>query len=269
MQNRFAVALTLLGVAAAVLWAALYALATYQGWWPEPTVNNKFFEFDFAGYSFGLVAVAVSAAGVYVSIVTDRISDQMMRVIELHFVPNPFQERKLIEEHCAPEDTDNGKVHRTAHVKVIWAITQLVKWPTLEDEKKKDLLGTEGLDAEKLGLAKPFPKLQDQFDRKLVLQFAIIIAAIYATIPFLYFFVNGRIVVTVLFTLYVLCIAEIVLCSALFYKRSRFMALFEMRVGSWRPDVENYLVRLLEVKVAEEAQAAGNQAGAPGAASGH
>jgi len=262
MLNRFAVVLLLLIVGTISLWGAIYLIATVQSVWPWPqttTIHHKFFEFDFAGYAFGLVAVAVSAAGVYVSMVTNRVSDEMMRVIELHYVPDPFLDRKLIEDRCAPGEAGNaGRLRRTAHVKVIYAITQLLKWPTLEEDERKRLLGHEGLDAEKLNLAKPFPRLQEQFDRKLVLQFAIIIAVVYATIPFLYFFVKGEIVVTVLFTLYILCIVEIVLCAALFYRRSRFLSLFEIRVGAWREDIAIYLAALAE----EDARAAANRAGA-------
>src|ERR1700726_869981 len=82
------------------LWWAVYYIIESRGSYVNSTATTKFFDFDFAGYCFGLVAVAVSCAGVYLSLVVDRASDLLMRMVEVHLMPDPFADRKTLEEIC-------------------------------------------------------------------------------------------------------------------------------------------------------------------------
>jgi hypothetical protein len=231
----------ILGIAAALLWGALFLAVWKLGGFPNETIQNKFFEFDFAAYCFGLVAIAVSCAGVYISLVIDRSSDQLMRLVELHLMPDPFADRKTLEELCKPRSYSTN-VERTDKVKVIYAISQLPRWKTMEPQEQAELTGPNGLDAERLGNGKRFRRFQEQLDRKWVLHGAIIISTLYATVPFLYYFAPGRVVVTELFTTYICCIAEIVLCAILFWRRSHFFSHYESRMSSWKADLKNFIV---------------------------
>jgi hypothetical protein len=133
-------------------------------------------------------------------------------------------------------------------VKVIYAISQLPKWKTLDQPERQQLTGREGLDAEKLSNGNRFCWYQDQHDRMAVLLLAVIISVFYATVPFLYNFANsGQIIITELFTIYFLCIVEVLLCTIFFWRRSDFLASFETRMSTWKPDLKNFIIMTVRV----------------------
>jgi hypothetical protein len=238
MWSAAALGLTLL------VWFSVHYLIESQGYFPSSTPNTKFFEFDFAGYCFGLVAVAVSCAGVYLSLVVDRASDLLMRMVEIHLMPDPFGDRKTLEEICRPQII-TIPLERTDKVKVTYAISQLPRWKTLDQTERLNLTGREGLDAERLSNGRRFRWYQNQHDRIAVLLFAIVISVLYAVVPFLYGLASGQAIVAQLFTIYILCFLEIGLCTFLFWRRDQFLSNFEVRMSSWRPDLKMFMLMVV------------------------
>jgi hypothetical protein len=120
---------------------------------------------------------------------------------------------------------------------VLYAILQLKRWQAMEPGERSQLTGVQGLDAEKVGMGKWFCRLQNQSDRKTVLQFAMLISALYALVPLLFFFTSALVVVSALFTVYFLSLFEIGLCGFHYWRRTMHIRGFESRMGAWRADL--------------------------------
>ncbi|MEA2841697.1 MAG: hypothetical protein QOF41_3027 [Methylobacteriaceae bacterium] len=255
MFRRFSVILTICAVCAVVIWGVLLLVAHRWAWAADEAIKSRFADFDFAGYIFGMVAVAVSSAGVYVTLFTERATDQMMKLVEMHLIPDPFSDSKIAQHYCDPKLNDGNSVQRSAPIRVIYSLYKLRTWVGMNPEQRAKLLGEEGLDADALGIGKQFPKLQEHVDKKLVFSIAVIISLLYATLPLFYLAKDNKIVFTVLIVLNIMCVVEIAICAICYFYRTRFFSNFEARLGSWRPDIANYLFALAAHQAQKEALA--------------
>jgi len=223
-------------------------------WWKDyfsasPVLTTKYIDFDFAGYCFGIIAVAVSGAGVYISLVVRPLSAEMVERIETHLMPEPFKSVELAEKTCAPQN-DLPTLTRGPEVKVIYAAIRLAKWATLEDDEKQKLMGPEGLNAGNLGFGKGFSKYESLWDRQLVFVIALLISIVYAVVPWIYLFSTKAILaIAVLWSLYVMAIIEAVVCACLYWRRAKYLNHFEQLLGGWSVNIGHYIVALETMRV--------------------
>jgi hypothetical protein len=258
--QRFWVTVSVVLTLALALCVTIYAFIRWNDFFSEsPGLTTKYIDFDFAGYCFGIIAVAVSGAGVYISLVVRPLSVEMVERIETHLMPVPFHSVELAEKTCAPQDHLQG-FHRGPEVKIIYAAIRLSKWVTLEDDEKLKLMGPEGLDAGKLGFGKGFSKYEALWDRQLVFVIALLICIVYGAVPWIYLFSKQAILaIAVLWTLYVMAIVEAAVCACLYWKRANYLQSFERHLGGWSINIEHHIIALeaMRLKVDKSQRAAG------------
>lgn len=223
------------------LWLAVFLFVLFHSPAQTQPLNTKYIDFDFAGYCFGLVAVAVSCAGVYISLVVRPISADLIKRVETHLMPKPFSSATVAEDICSPA-AEITNVLRGPEIKIIYAVVRLAKWATLEDNEKLQLLGPEGLNAGRLGFGRGFAKYEEQWDRRLVIVVAVVMCVIYATIPFIYLSSFLSVLISILWTLYFFSLVEAVVCACFFWRRSRYLNEFEKHLGGWRINIDHYIL---------------------------
>jgi hypothetical protein len=233
------------------LWGTIFAYVLYHPPVVGVALTTKYIEFDFAGYCFGLVAVAVSSAGVYFSLVVQPLSADMLKRIELHLMPKPFKSGEVAESICRPVP-DLPAVERGPEIKIIHAAIRLARWATLEENDKKELLGPEGLNAGKLNFARGVATFEEQWDRQIVSVIATVICVIYVAVPFLYIASLVVLLISLLWSLYFLAILEAVVCASLYWRRWSYLAEFEKHLGGWAVNIDHYILVVETARVEKD-----------------
>lgn len=233
---------------AALAIAAFYIYFRSSGIYAAETTSKSPTEFDFSAYSFGIIAVAVTFAGVYISIVPDRCSDQIMKIVELHYIPHLFNDIGRLETTCKPEQ-DNGSTRRTDGVKVLYAVSQLIRWASLDDADRDKHTGSEGLGTGRSWLGKGFLLFQYQTDRLVIATVGIVISIIYVLAPIAYWIDSEKIAVGMLYTVYICSIVEMLLCAFFYAIRYGYISHFEQRVVSFEGEISNFLTMVTKAKV--------------------
>ena len=194
-------------------------------------------EFDFPGYAFGLVAVAVSFSGVYVSIVPESCIGQLKNRAAAHLIPSPFSEWKNIRDQCDPKNPA-----RTATVKILYV---LAIWGTIGRNERRDLLQSDGLDQSDYWFNKRLEWFEKQSDRLLAVTVGAVISLLYLAVPIFYPFATKEAGFSLLVVLYVTCLADVLICAVLFWVRHAFVQNFNDKAKQWQPFCENYLAQLV------------------------
>lgn len=223
---RFVGYLALTLACCALVGYGIYAVSLVHG-------PSKVGEFDFAGYAFGLVAVAVSFSGVYVSIVPESCIAQFKARISAHLIPAPFSDWKNVSDQCHPDE-----VFRTAQIKQLYVLSI---WGSIGRERRRELLEADGLDQSESWFNKRLDWFERQSDRLLAVTLGAAISLLYLAVPITYPFLPVPAAFALLATIYVLCVADVITCALLFWFRQAFVADFDDKAKHWRPTCEAYL----------------------------
>ncbi|MDX7951436.1 hypothetical protein P7D22_09670 [Lichenihabitans sp. Uapishka_5] len=228
--------------------ALVYFRFEHSKSYADATTIKSFAEFDFSSYAFGIVAVAVSFAGVYVSVVPDRCSDQIAKLLQVHLTPDPFQDLGEIESKCHPKQGVQGYI-QTEGVKSTYALVVLSRWVSLEPSVRKTLLGVDGISSNRRWLGTAFEFFQSQRDRFFVTVLGACTSVLYASVPIAYWLNSERLAVAVLKVVYLLCLIEMICCAVLYLIRISFLGVFEDRMAPWRNEIRNHLLLIEEKKI--------------------
>ena len=219
----------------------MYALLLRGGFAPEATKLHSFSEFDFSSYAFGLVAVALSFAGIYISIILESCNDQLYRLLTVHFIPIPFQDVSDLEKACHPSATVQG-IARTSGICCVHAIVGLKKWSALSKLNKAELLGPSGLGAGRSWFGPLFSFFQSGRDRLIVASIGISTSLVYVALPAAYWMSYETLSVAMLSAMYVMCVLEILVCASLYLLKWFFISGVEKEMPKWHPEISNTLV---------------------------
>ena len=218
-----------------------YCVFVYKGFRVESVKLHSFSDFDFASYSFGLVAVALSFAGIYISIILEECSEQLYRLLNVHFVPFPFDDMRALEKACHPTTTTPG-LAPTPGLRCAHAIVCLRKWSALSIDAKRNLLSLEGLSAGRGWFGPVFSYFQSGRDRLLVASVGVSTAFIYVALPIAYWFDLEVVAAAMLVSIYVMCVIEIALCSGLYFAKWFFISGVNSEMPKWAPEMANSLL---------------------------
>ena len=169
-----------------------------------------------------------------------------MKLVELHLTPEPFQDRASLSSVCKP-DIVSSKVHRPEAAKALYAITVLLKWSALSLEERSKYLGPEGINQHGTLLGRFFVYFQNQDDRIFVADVGIATSVFYFMVPLSYYCASLRTVAALLFTIYALCVFQVVTCIVLFAVRTNFIVYFERSMPSWKGQLDNY-IQLISIR---------------------
>ena len=194
-------------------------------------------DFDFSGYAFGLVAVAVSFSGVYVSIVPESCIGQLKNRIAVHLIPSPFSDWKDIRDQCDPKNPT-----RTPTIKILYV---LAVWGTIGRNERRDLLQSDGLDQSDYWFNRRLEWFEKQSDRLLAVTLGAAISILYLLVPISYPFLDANAGFSLIVTIYLLCMVDVMACAILFWIRHSFVRTFNDRAKQWQPFCENYLAQLV------------------------
>ena len=205
----------------------------------------KLADFDFAGYAFGLVAVAVSFSAAYISIVPESCIGQLKKCVEVHLIPAPFGDWREVRDRCHPNKETSG-LKRSARVKTLYV---LAIWGTIGRAMREEQLGPDGIDETEPWLNKRFELFENQTDRLLAVTLGAAISVIYLAVPLTFPFVPVHVGFAMLATLYVLCLADVLACAFMFYQRYDFVRRFDDAARSWVEGCETYLANLAQASI--------------------
>lgn len=218
--------------------------AIYSG----PTQFKSFSEFDFSSYAFGIVAVAVSFAGVYISIVPDKCNDQLLNILTVHLTPDPFSDLADLERKCHPDQVVVGYT-RTEGLKGAYALVVLKRWVSLDETTRDKCLGTHGISSVRSWLGSGYRFLESQSDRLIITTLGTSVSVLYVFIPAAYYFHSEKLAASLIAVIYLLCITEMLLCAFLYTFRHLFVRIFEDRMSSWKEQINNHLLTAQERSV--------------------
>ena len=194
--------------------------------------------FDFVAYSVGLVGLAITFATAIVAMCDVSCSDELVKLVETHFIPTPFQELKSIDELCGPK---NEK--RPAGIKVIHAIAQSRHWEKLTPTERVDLCGSHGLDAGLPGTGRTFRLIQQNVDKNCIIALAIVVTVSFFLIPVVYLLRWPGIAMIALSLTYAACVSEIAICMWYYWNRSNYLRNMSRRLDTSREEVDLFLGR--------------------------
>ena len=208
-----------------------------QNYLDKSVFAAKLVDFDFAAYAFGLVAVAVSLSGVYVSIVPDSCIGQLKARAAAHLTPAPFDDWRSIRNYTAPSNPD-----RPPQIKGLYV---LAVWNTIGKQERRKLLEDDGLDQAEAWFNKKLEWFDNQRDRLLAVVLGSAISISYLFVPLIYPFFDASSNFALLVVIYILCLLDVIVCAGLFWFRMTFVKEFDSVAKQWHPICENYLARIV------------------------